>query len=34
MSAGYAHELPAGEPAGALANALAEVEAGQVSYLP
>jgi antitoxin (DNA-binding transcriptional repressor) of toxin-antitoxin stability system len=30
---GYAHELPAGEPGGAVADALAEVEAGQTAYL-
>jgi len=33
VSAGHAHELPAGEPGGAVAEALAEVEAGQIAYL-
>jgi len=33
MGAGHAHELPAGEPGGAVAEALAEVEAGEIAYL-
>jgi prevent-host-death family protein len=33
VSAGHAHELPAGEAGGAIAEALAEVEAGQIAYL-
>jgi antitoxin (DNA-binding transcriptional repressor) of toxin-antitoxin stability system len=33
VSAGHAHELPAGEPGGGVAEALAEVEAGQIAYL-
>jgi antitoxin (DNA-binding transcriptional repressor) of toxin-antitoxin stability system len=33
VSVGHAHELSAGEPAGAVADALAEVEAGQIAYL-
>jgi antitoxin (DNA-binding transcriptional repressor) of toxin-antitoxin stability system len=33
VSAGHAHELPAGESGGAIAEALAEVEAGQIAYL-
>lgn len=33
MSAAHAHELPVGEPGGAVADALAEVEAGQIAYL-
>jgi antitoxin (DNA-binding transcriptional repressor) of toxin-antitoxin stability system len=33
VSAGHVHDLPAGEPSGAVAEALAEVEAGQIAYL-
>jgi antitoxin (DNA-binding transcriptional repressor) of toxin-antitoxin stability system len=33
MGVGHAHELQAGEPVGAVAEALAEVEAGQIAYL-
>jgi antitoxin (DNA-binding transcriptional repressor) of toxin-antitoxin stability system len=33
MSTGYAYELPAGKPDDALADALADVEAGRISYL-
>jgi antitoxin (DNA-binding transcriptional repressor) of toxin-antitoxin stability system len=33
VSVGHAHELPAGEPAGVVADALAEVEAGRIAYL-
>jgi antitoxin (DNA-binding transcriptional repressor) of toxin-antitoxin stability system len=33
MSTGYAHELPVGEPDGAVADALAEVGAGEIAYL-
>jgi antitoxin (DNA-binding transcriptional repressor) of toxin-antitoxin stability system len=31
--AGHAHELPPGESGGAIAEALAEVESGQIAYL-
>jgi prevent-host-death family protein len=33
VSAGHAHELPAGEPGATVAEALAEVEAGETVYL-
>ena len=33
MSITHTHELSAGEPTGPMAEALAEVEAGQISYL-